>query len=99
MPTSEFDYSTNPFWVMLETIKAFVSEHDSVVLSDDDPFQRMIGFSADGEHKWRMGLKELKFSFMAENDPEGRLSFYREHMMTATGRRLLADQLTAGVAP
>jgi hypothetical protein len=95
----DFDYSTNPFFTMLEGIKAHVKEHGSVVLVADDPFRREIGFSVDGNTRWALSLSKVKLSFMPDLDPENRLASYRMHMSSTEGRRNIAQMLSSGTAP
>ena len=97
MPEPTYDYATNLFWTMLEAIKAHVKQHGSVIVCDDNPMKLEIGFTAEGGERWFVRLTGAKESFF--NDPEGRLTFYRDSMASTANRARIAEMLTDGTAP
>jgi hypothetical protein len=106
----EFDYRTNRFWSMIDSIKRYVAETGHKVSSHDDAKTRTIGFistenaparmlDGSGFYGWRITISELQKSLMPAMDPERRLVVFRQYLMVSKDRVQLAQMLSDGTAP
>jgi len=74
---------------LLRSVEGHILKHGGVVLSDDNPMKRLIGFSV-GDERWEITLTDVVRSRLLLSDD------IQELFPTAEGRQEIARRLTEG---